>query len=266
MVLWLGMLLHSQSNAGPSKAAVGQLSWSDRGAWSCEGEVFWDDCVCFIGMLSIYLFLYVVWYYWYCYLRCMLLLGWMSILWMSPCCLADVFRWRPFALSQVWHGCSVTSQCCLGFDAEAQFCCMADVESKPSHAATCLKDLRCWNTCMPFILPCLIWFIRIVGSSLQSLHQNSMRQPPPAARQGFTSTHLLKVVPPQVFGLNWILTEVYDGNGSFYAAHRDNEHHVHKGDGRPWVSCLNVFPTIDGSEILRSPVEVGSLSHFLRGF
>ena len=80
------------------------------------------------------------------------------------------------------------------------------------------------------------------------------------------STHLLKVVPPQVFGLNWILTEVYDGNGSFYAAHRDNEHHVHKGDGRPWVSCLNVFPTIDGSEILRSPVEVGSLSYYLQGF
>ena len=63
--------------------------------------------------------------------------------------------------------------------------------------------------------------------------------------------------------LNWILTEVYDGNGSFYAAHRDNEHHVHKGDGRPWVSWLNVFPS---SEILQSPVEVGSLSHYLQGF
>eukprot|EP00434_Breviolum_minutum_P007902 symbB.v1.2.006970.t1/scaffold348.1/size222345/9 len=32
------------------------------------------------------------------------------------------------------------------------------------------------------------------------------------------------------------MAAVYDGNGSFYAAHRDNEHHVHKGDGRPWVN------------------------------
>ena len=52
---------------------------------------------------------------------------------------------------------------------------------------------------MPLILPCLIWCIRIVG---RSLHQNSVRQPPEAAEQCFTSTQLLKVVPPQVFA--WI--------------------------------------------------------------
>ena len=40
--------------------------------------------------------------------------------------------------------------------------------------------------------------------------------------------------------LHGYINEVYDGNGSFYSAHRDNEHHVHnKGDMRPWVSCSN---------------------------
>ena len=39
-------------------------------------------------------------------------------------------------------------------------------------------------------------------------------------------------------------------------------------NGFPNPLCWNTdpFPTVDGSEILRSPVEVGSVSHDLQGF